>query len=441
MLHLPSFQVTCIFKQHPFFGSLTLIMNILHTSDWHLGRMLYDKRRDHEFSAFLTWLLETLQKEAIDVLIVAGDIFDTSAPSHQAQALYYRFLCQVATTSCRHVIIVAGNHDSPTFINAPKELLQALDIHVVGQASTTETYQDEVLVLKDEHGVAELIVCAVPYLRDRDVRVAQAGESTDDKAKKTVLGIQQHYEQVAAIAQQKNAALAKPVPLVATGHLFAAGGKTLADDGVRDLYVGTLAHISADLFPSCFDYVALGHLHVPQRVANNDLIRYSGSPIPMGFGEAKQQKSVCKVHFDQNLKAQVSLIPVPTFQRLVRISGDWDHITQQLAALRQDSSHSDSIWVEIIYTSQRLMPDLREQIDALTQDSQIEVLRIQNQALAPTALTQNHEKESLDQLSEMDVFQRCLEAHDIDASQHAELVSAFNEIWHDALDTTPTTST
>ncbi|RLB87890.1 MAG: exonuclease sbcCD subunit D, partial [Deltaproteobacteria bacterium] len=159
-------------------------MKILHTSDWHLGRTLYGRKRYEEFEAFLSWLAETIQKNEIDSLLVAGDVFDNSIPSNRAQGLYYRFLCRVAASSCRHVVIVAGNHDSPSFLNAPKELLRVLDIHVIGSAS--EAMEDEVLVLRNEQDEPELIVCAVPYLRDRDIRMAEAGESVDDKERKLI---------------------------------------------------------------------------------------------------------------------------------------------------------------------------------------------------------------------------------------------------------------
>ena len=100
-------------------------MKILHTSDWHLGRSLYGRKRYDEFSAFLDWLVDTIQTESINALLIAGDIFDTSTPSNRAQGLYYRFLCKIAASNCRHILIVAGNHDSPSFLNAPKELLKA----------------------------------------------------------------------------------------------------------------------------------------------------------------------------------------------------------------------------------------------------------------------------------------------------------------------------
>ena len=249
-------------------------MKVLHTSDWHIGRTLYGRKRYEEFGAFLTWLADTIQQNEIDALLVAGDIFDTSAPSNRAQELYYRFLCRVAASCCRHVVVVAGNHDSPSFLNAPKELLKALDVHVVG--SSTESPEDEVLVLRNDQDTPELIVCAVPYLRDRDIRVAEAGESVEDKERKLIDGIRTHYATVAALAEQKREELGANIPIVGTGHLFTAGGQTVDGDGVRELYVGSLAHVTAGIFPACFNYLALGHLHIPQEVNGSKTIRYSG---------------------------------------------------------------------------------------------------------------------------------------------------------------------
>ena len=134
-------------------------MKILHTSDWHLGRSLYGRKRYEEFSAFLNWLAQTIEDEDVDVLLVAGDVFDTSTPSNRAQELYYRFLCRVSRSCCRHVVVIAGNHDSPSFLNAPKELLRILNVHVVG--SMTEALDDEVIALCKDNK-PEAIICAVP---------------------------------------------------------------------------------------------------------------------------------------------------------------------------------------------------------------------------------------------------------------------------------------
>ncbi len=396
-------------------------MKILHTSDWHIGRTLYGRKRYEEFEAFLTWLAETIQGNGIEALLVAGDIFDTSAPSNRAQELYYRFLCRVATSSCRHVVVIAGNHDSPSFLNAPKELLKALDVHVVG--SRAEDLEDEVLVLRNEQAMPELIVCAVPYLRDRDIRMAEAGESIEDKERKLLDGIRTHYAAVAALAEQKCEELGGDIPVVGMGHLFAAGGQTVDGDGVRDLYVGSLAHVTAGIFPASFDYLALGHLHVPQKVSGLETIRYSGSPLPMGYGEAKQQKIVCLVEFKATA-ASVQLIDVPVFQKLERIKGDWDGISTRILELLATGSNG---WLEIIYEGDEVIGDLRERLEAAIAGNQMEILRIKNNRIIDRVLRQIHEEETLDDLNVNDVFERCLALHEVSEDQRPELLRTYQE--------------
>ncbi len=396
-------------------------MKVLHTSDWHIGRTLYGRKRYEEFGAFLTWLADTIQQNEIDALLVAGDVFDTSAPSNRAQELYYRFLCRVAASSCRHVVVVAGNHDSPSFLNAPKELLKALDVHVVG--SSTESPEDEVLVLRNEQDAPELIVCAVPYLRDRDIRMAEAGESVEDKERKLIDGIRTHYAAVAALAEQKREELGVDIPIVGTGHLFTAGGQTVDGDGVRELYVGSLAHVTAGIFPACFNYLALGHLHVPQEVNGSETIRYSGSPLPMGFGEAKQQKSVCQVEF-HSTAASVQLIDVPIFQKLERVKGDWEGISNRIIELSATDSQG---WLEVIYDGTEVIGDLRERLEAAISGTQMEILRIKNNRIIERVLGQIHEEETLDDLNVNDVFERCLAVHDVPEEQRPELLRAYQE--------------
>jgi len=347
---------------------MTKTLRLLHTSDWHLGRLLYGRKRYVEFAAFLDWLLDTLRAEGIDVLLVAGDIFDTTTPSNTAQKLYYRFLQRVADTGCRHVIVIGGNHDSPTFLDAPAELLKMLDVHVVGAATADPAA--EVIALRDPEGNVELLACAVPYLRDRDLRTAEAGESPEDKERKLAEGIRQHYAAVVEAALQVQATLPQPVPVVGLGHLFTAGGQTVDGDGVRELYVGSLAHVTAGIFPEALDYVALGHLHVPQVVGGREFVRYSGSPLAMGFGEAAQAKQVCVVEFAP--EKTVQQLPVPVFQKLERLTGAWPQIEARLAALKAEGV---SVWLEVTHTGHELIDDLRERLEALTAGSALEVLK------------------------------------------------------------------
>ena len=396
-------------------------MKILHTSDWHLGRSLYGRKRYDEFSEFLDWLAETVRQEQVDALLIAGDVFDTSAPSNRAQELYYRFLCRVATSSCRHVIVIAGNHDSPSFLNAPRELLRALNVHVIGLA--TENRDDEVLLLENHEGSPELIVCAVPYLRDREIRVAEAGESIEDKERKLIDGIRTHYAEVCELAEQKRKALDIEIPIIAMGHLFTAGGQTIDGDGVRELYVGSLAHVTSGIFPENIDYLALGHLHVPQKVNASEVMRYSGSPLPMGFGEARQGKSVCLVEIIGR-ETTVALIKVPVFQRLECIRGAWDEISARILEL---STTQGQLWLEIVYEGEEVITDLRERLESAVSGTEMEILRVKNNRIIDRVLNQIHDDETLDDLNENDVFERCLAVHEVPDDQRPELLRAYQE--------------
>ncbi|WP_201628365.1 exonuclease SbcCD subunit D C-terminal domain-containing protein [Psychrobacter maritimus] len=491
-------------------------LTILHTSDWHLGRRLYGRMRYDEFEAFLSWLQDTISAQKVDVLIVAGDIFDTMTPSNRAQALYYEFLGKVSKSCCQHIVIVAGNHDSPTFLDAPSNVLKFLNVHVIGTAC--EDLNDEVLVLDAADGTPHCIIAAVPYLRDRDVRSSAAGESADSKDANVIKGIRAHYDEVASIAKAKQAKLAevhqRHIPIIATGHLFAAGGTTTEDDGVRELYVGSLGKISADMFDEGFDYVALGHLHVPQRVGGRESIRYSGSPIAMGFGEAKQQKQVLLVqfgaverslsestiiqltntvttieksvekttkkvasqatdfmddlfgfdntaeseentqkafegsisnqidaiqsndstnnsiassnllHHDESQQMQVISLPIPKFQKLAQISGDLATILETIRSI----DPTESIWLEVVYTGNEIVSELKEQINEMVENLSLEVLITKNASSYNKVLNQQKISETLQDLNEEDVFERCLTAHNIPDEQKLSLRDAYDQI-------------
>ena len=400
------------------------MLKILHTSDWHLGRSLYGQNRHAEFAAFLDWLMQTLQQERVDVLMIAGDVFDTITPNHAAQELYYRFLAQVsAYCLCRHIIIIGGNHDSASFLNAPKALLFALNVHVIGAA--TNPIDKEVLVLKNAQGEPAAIVCAVPYLRDRDVRLSVDGESSQDKSLALTQGIKDHYRQVLAIAEHKQHELGSNAPIIAMGHLFSQGGMTLDADGVRELYVGSLAHIGADCFDG-FDYVALGHLHVPQAVGGQAHIRYCGSPIPMGFGEAKQQKQVLHVAFTGRLP-EITAINIPNFQVLQRIQGDLPHIQAELKQLMQSGS---TAYIEVVYQGNELVADLSEKLDAQVQGSDLRLLRVYNRQFVNNVLASASADATLPDLNPTEVFEACMAQHDLDDAQKAQLRDSYQHVLH-----------
>ena len=432
-------------------------MRLLHTADWHLGRTLYGRKRYEEFKAFLGWLVNAIEKHKIDVLLIAGDVFDTGTPSNHAQQLYYNFLCKVSSSCCQHIVVIAGNHDSPSFLNAPRQILQALNVHVVGAAS--ENREDEVInILTDsretestdkerwpEDGLQDFktnatsqnstagnaIICAVPYLRDRDVRIAEPGETIDQKNHKLIAGIKAHYAEVVEIAKRKREEITQknknphlPVPIIAMGHLFTAGGKTVEGDGVRELYAGSLAHIGQEAFPSSIDYLALGHLHVPQTVGHTKHIRYSGSPLPMGFGEANQEKKVLLIDFSSNTP-NIQEIPLPCFQQLIRIEGCREKISTTLRELKNKNSQA---WLEIEYTGKEPVGNLRETIHDLLSGSAMEIRRIKNRQITDRVINIASRNETLDDLDHSDIFNRCLDAFEVPAEDRAELIISYNEI-------------
>ncbi|HNW83606.1 MAG TPA: exonuclease SbcCD subunit D C-terminal domain-containing protein [bacterium] len=400
-------------------------MKILHTSDWHLGRSLYGRKRHDEFSAFLEWLYGIIAENCVDVLLIAGDVFDSVTPGNSAQKLYYNFLSKISGSCCRHAVIIGGNHDSPSFLNAPKELLRAFNVYVIGD--TPENAEDEVLVLENDEK-PEAIVCAVPYLRDRDLRTVEPGETIDDKNAKLVDGLKKHYENVCTIAENKRSELEKKrfshIPVIVTGHLFTSGGKTVDGDGVHELYVGSLVHVGAEIFLSSIDYVALGHLHIPQTVGEEEHIRYSGSPLPMGFGEATQDKKVVLVEFNDGVR-NIQEITIPCFQKLVRIEGSLDDISNKINELKLANS---SAWLGIEYTGQEVVGNLREQFDELLSGSKMEIRRIKNRQSIERVINSIHENEVLDDLDTNDIFHRCLDAFDVPEEERKELTVSYNDI-------------
>lgn len=396
-------------------------MKLLHTSDWHLGRALYGRKRHKEFAQFLDWMIDTLVSEKIDVLLVAGDIFDTTTPSNWAQNLYYKFLTRVQKTNCQHVVITAGNHDSATFLEAPAGILKTMNIHVVG--SIDDDIEKEIIQIPGANGETELLICAVPYLRERDIRFASPGETIEEKSTKLVQGIQQHYAKVVEHACKSQEKDLDGVPLIAMGHLFAAGGSSVTGDGVRELYVGSLAHVPASIFPETIDYLALGHLHRGQLVGNNECRRYCGSPLPMNFGEGKSPKAIVTVEFNQKTPT-VNTIELPGFQRLESLDGDMAELLSQIEQLVEEDC---SVWLEIKYSGEALVASLQENMRQAVEGSQLEILRIINTRIIESVLTSEANLETLEQLTVEEVFDRCLSQNNITGTQYNQLTLRFNQ--------------
>ena len=356
-------------------------MKLLHTSDWHLGRLLLGERRDAVFQQFLDWLLQVLKTEACDALVIAGDVFDSTIPGTGAQKLYYGFLARVKSeTPCRNVVITGGNHDSPQLLNAPKALLEAFRIHVVGRLA--EDVAEEVIPLYSTEGELQAVVCAVPFLREADLHALSEEDFQIDRSVRLTNAVEAHYRAVVDAALARFPAARTSIPLIATGHLFAVGGT--AGRTERDLYVGSLGDVPDRIFPEAIDYLALGHLHRAQNVAHNPAHAYSGSPVALDFSESTTPHGVKLVTFEGKTP-RVTTLAVPVFDRLLHLSGDVETILSQLAAALPDPTPG---FLDVEHTGTLPAPELSARLEeALGDAPRLKLLRLTDRAARRASLS------------------------------------------------------
>lgn len=376
-------------------------MRIIHTSDWHLGQYFFTKSRAAEHQAFLSWLTGQVEQYQVDAIIVAGDIFDTTSPPSYARELYNQFIVRLQKTGCQ-LVILGGNHDSVATLNESRELLSYLNTQVI--ASVLEQPQQQVIVLNNRQGDAAAILCAIPFIRTRDVVTSQAGQSSGEKHLALQQAIADHYQQIYQLALNKRQEYAQPIPIIATGHLTTVGASTT--DSVRDIYIGTLDAFPAQAFPPA-DYIALGHIHRPQIVAKSEHIRYSGSPIALSFDEAGQEKSVVLVEFHQANLESITLLTVPEFQPMRLIKGDIAQIEAELAAF-SDYSAERPIWLDIEVISQHYLNDVQRHIQQLVEPLPVEVVLLRRSKDLTRQSIQRQARETLSELTVNEVFERRL---------------------------------
>lgn len=268
-------------------------VRILHTSDWHIGLQTGHISRRDEHEAFFRWLSRTLVAEAVDVLVVAGDIFDGMQPSNESLRLYYRFLRDVESTGVRDVVVVGGNHDSAAQLDAPREVLSALGVHVVGGYSGDTDPLRYLAPLRVRGSDEPVAVCiALPYIHEYRLGI----RTTDSDAESTRRAFTERfrwvYSELADFAEQRFPGL----PLIATGHLTM--GKQEEGDSLQEIHqVGFIDSLPADLLDPRLRYVALGHIHRAFPVERNR-IWYSGSPIPVSLVEMRRTRQILLVDLD-----------------------------------------------------------------------------------------------------------------------------------------------
>ena len=296
-------------------------MRILHTADWHIGQRLYERPRLDEHREFLKWLLKTIKCEKVELLLVSGDIFDTSLPSADATNLYYEFLHRFSRETKAYAVITAGNHDSPRHLEAPKEFLKMGRIYVVGRAANPDD-----CVFKFPPDNPEVSVAAVPYLSESELSHISF-ETEPEKAERYRKRLKKLYRQCVG-------AMPAELPKILMGHLFVQNGKESGSE--RNIQIGGATAIHVDDFPCGVDYVALGHLHRPQSINGASYpVRYSGSPLPLRFNEANYRKTVCLLEVSGvGNSPSVEEVEIPVFKELCTVEGDRESVLRR--AMEED---------------------------------------------------------------------------------------------------------
>ncbi|WP_273803187.1 exonuclease subunit SbcD [Providencia rettgeri] len=398
-------------------------MRIIHTSDWHLGQYFFTKSRAPEHQHFLNWLVNQVEIHHVDAVIVAGDIFDTGSPPSYARELYNKFIVDLQKTGCQ-LVILSGNHDSVSVLNESSSLLSYLNTQVVTSGS-----EPNVITLHNKQAQPIGLVCAIPFLRPRDIQLSVAGQSVEEKQLSLQTAIHDHYQASYQLALEQRAMLGLDIPIIATGHLTVIGAELT--DSVRDIYIGTLEAFPSGAFPPA-DYIALGHIHRPQVIGGKEYIRYCGSPIALSFDETAQQKSVCLVEFTGSELTEITPLAIPIFQPLQTLKGSLKEIEQQLSVW-QDYQGENAVWLDIEVASQDYLADIQQRIETLTQNLPVEVVLLRRARKQKQGQNLALANETLNELTVEEVFLRRLSEETLEDPEREQRLTQLFQQSYDAL--------
>lgn len=339
------------------------MIKILHTADWHLGQTFYNYDRKWEHKAFLDWLIDKTAEIKADVLLICGDVFDNQNPSAEAQSLYYSFLKKITDINPElQIIIIAGNHDSASRLEAPNPLLETMNITVKG------------LINRDENGEIDfnnLIiplrkggnVLAVPYLRQGDY----------PSSKEYGLGVENMYKELYQRVNKDER------PIISLGHLHAINSSINENDRSERIIMGGLDNINLDVFDNEIDYLALGHLHRHQRVGGKENFRYSGSPLPMSFAEKNYKHGVVLVNYDKEV--EIEFIPYPSPIELISIPDrpqELEEVLEAINTLPEGKVDETTSFLEIKVLITEVNPEMRISIENALKNKKIKLCRIES---------------------------------------------------------------
>ena len=357
-----------------------MTVRFFHTSDWHLGQFFYNHSRQYEHEQFLAWLLEQIKEKQPHALLIAGDIFDVINPSSHAQKQLYQFLADAHDIAPQmQTLMIAGNHDSGYRIEQVEPLLEKYNAKTVGVIRWNDDKSlDLDRLILPIYDIQKNIVAwcvALPFLRSAEITGFNEHTTNSQNA------IAYLHQQLIAEAKRRKT---DDQSLILMSHAHMQGGET--SDSERPIIIGNEEALSTSLFDDAIDYVALGHLHKPQKVQHPH-IRYSGSPIPLSFSEINYKHQVVDVTIDKSKNEnhfEFEAIAIPRSIQLHKIKGELNEVMQQLKKLPseiiENIDHREYVDIEY-HTSTPPQPNLRQQFeDALPKDA-YRLVRISRQYL------------------------------------------------------------
>jgi DNA repair protein SbcD/Mre11 len=392
---------------------------VLHTADWHLGVRLRELDRVEEHTAFLAWLTEAVEREDADLLVIAGDVFDSANPPESARRMWYEFLDGLhrRCPQCA-VVAVAGNHDSPYVLESAASLLSGIGVHIIGEWREDPAHC--LRIFPDKSGVPALAVAAVPFLRDRDLRAGGDNSTATDIQSQLRDGIRGRYAAMEGLAKTWKT---QGCAVLATGHLTVIGGKP--SDSERDIHVGNLGSVSADTFGGAFDYVALGHLHRPQQ-AGGGAVRYSGSPIALSFSEWRDEKEIGVLKFENGALTDFRSLPIPCTRPLLRLATSAETLEPDLASLVPAETLHPA-WLEItVGASAEPVAVLSERIQKALAGRRMEIIAVRRSLADPGAVTET--AATIHELHPAEVFEAVLQDSAIPEQEREPLRVVFTQL-------------
>jgi exonuclease SbcD len=410
------------------------MLRIFHTADWHLGQTFHNYSRDYEHGCFLSWLLVQIKERKPDVLLVAGDVFDSINPAGSAQKLYYDFLRKALDAHSRlQMVLTAGNHDAASRLESPSPILSSLNVHVVGTVERSPEngidYSKFLIPLRDASGAVAAIAVAAPYLRVADMPRVEAQDCY-------VAGMRAFYQRATEAARRLRDEQHPGALLIGMGHCHLMEGAE-SRDSERRLVVGGLEAVRAEDFPEDMCYVALGHLHKPQAFQGGR-VQYSGSPIPLSFTEREYRHRVLELEFSgEGLARSVSLeIPrsVPLLSlpsgRAVPMAALEDVLKE--ADFGQPKEPDQQAFLEVRYLDDGPDPTRRRRVEEALKNKPVRLASTKFEALSngvgEVAVEDRSGLGDLGSLDALDVLNAAYKESHPDGQLEPAVLAAFQEI-------------